>query len=78
MTDHDGRRTGQIASEENIQFFENEEITYCSQNNTMAIFYAQTEQPDLTKEVVPIGKVISDLSIFDHLPSQVEIIFSVK
>ena len=59
-------------------YFENGDITYCSQNNTMAIFYAQTEQPDLTMEVVPIGKVISDLSIFDHLPSQVEIIFSVK
>lgn len=58
--------------------FENGDITYCSQNNTMAIFYAQTDRPNLSMEVIPIGKVTSDLSIFDTLESNVEITFQLK
>lgn len=56
-------------------FFENGDITYCSRNNTLAIFYAQTDNPDLTMEVIPIGKVTSDLGVFDELPQDVEITF---
>ncbi len=56
--------------------FENGDITYCEQNNTIAIFYAQTSRPNLTMEVVPIGKVTSDLSVFDILPSRAEFTFS--
>lgn len=56
--------------------FENGDITYCSTNNTMAIFYAQTENPDLTMEVIPVGKITSDLSIFDDLQNSVEVTFS--
>lgn len=55
--------------------FEDGDITYCSQNNTMAIFYAQTDHPDLTMEVIPIGRVTSDLSVFDELPGNVDITF---
>lgn len=55
--------------------FENGDITYCGQNNTMAIFYAQTDNPDLTMEVIPIGRVTSDLSVFDELPGNVDITF---
>ena len=55
--------------------FEDGEITYCAQNNTIAIFYAQTSRPNLTMEVVPIGKVTSDLSVFDTLPSRAEFTF---
>lgn len=55
--------------------FEDGDITYCSWNNTMAIFYAQTDNPDLTMEVIPIGRVTSDLSVFDELPGNVDITF---
>lgn len=56
--------------------FEDGDITYCPSNNTAAIFYAQTDQPNLTMEVFPMGKVISDLSVFDRLPESVTITFS--
>lgn len=55
--------------------FENGDITYCEQNNSLAVFYAQTERPNLSMEVVPIGKVTSDLSMFEELPSSVEVTF---
>lgn len=58
--------------------FKNGDITYCSQNNTMAIFYAQTDHPTLTMEVNQIGKVTSDLSLFDELSSSVEVTFKLK
>jgi flavodoxin len=58
--------------------FENGEITYCKTNNTLAIFYAQTSHPNLTMKVVPIGKVTSDLSVFDELGGSEDITFSVK
>ena len=58
--------------------FEDGEITYCAQNNTIAIFYAQTSKPNLTMEVVPIGKVTSDLSVFNMLPSTAEFTFAMK
>lgn len=58
--------------------FENGDITYCTKNNTLAIFYAQSEQPNLTMEVQPIGKVTSDLAIFDELPANIDITFSIK
>ena len=31
----------------------------------MAIFYAQTDNPTLSVDVIPIGKVNSDLGVFD-------------
>ena len=57
-------------------YFENGDITYCSTNNTMAIFYAQTDNPDLTMEVIPVGKITSDLKVFDELPDHVDVTFS--
>lgn len=56
--------------------FENGDITYCETNNSMAIFYAQTDHPDLTMKVIPIGKVTSDLSVFDTLESTEDITFT--
>lgn len=56
--------------------FKNGDITYCKENNTLAIFYAQTDQPDLSMEVVPIGKVTSDLKIFEQLPEAMEFTFA--
>lgn len=58
--------------------FENGDITYCETNNSMAIFYAQTDHPDLTMEVIPIGKVTSDLSVFDSLDSTEDITFTLS
>ncbi|MCM1226198.1 MAG: cyclophilin-like fold protein [Clostridium sp.] len=58
--------------------FENGDITYCPTNNTLAIFYAQTSRPNLTMEVIPIGRVTSDLSVFDTLGSRENITFSVE
>lgn len=56
--------------------FNNGDITYCTTNNSMAIFYAQTDRPNLTMEVIPIGRVTSDLSVFDTFNSREEITFS--
>lgn len=58
--------------------FEDGDITYCPTNNTLAIFYAQTSRPNLTMEVIPIGKVTSDLSVFDTLGSRENITFSIE
>lgn len=58
--------------------FENGDITYCPTNNTLAIFYAQTSRPNLTMEVIQIGKVTSDLSVFDTLESRENITFSIE
>lgn len=56
--------------------FENGDITYCSRNNSMAIFYAQTDDPDLSMEVIPIGQVTSDLGLFEELPGSVDVTFA--
>ena len=55
--------------------FDDGDITYCPSNNTAAIFYNQSDKPNLTMTVYPIGKVTSDLTIFSDLPSRVEITF---
>ena len=56
--------------------FENGHITYCEDHHNMAIFYAQTDDSVLSVDVIPIGKVTSDLSIFDELPGSVNITFA--
>lgn len=56
--------------------FENGEITYCEAHHNMAIFYAQTNHPDLSVDVIPIGRITSDLSIFYDLDSREDITFS--
>ena len=57
--------------------FENGDITYCEAHHNMAIFYAQTDHPDLSVDVIPIGRVTSDLSVFDGLDSREDITFSI-
>lgn len=56
--------------------FENGDITYCEAHHNMAIFYAQTDNPNLSVDVIPIGRVTSDLFVFDNLGSWEEITFS--
>lgn len=58
--------------------FENGDITYCEEHHNMAIFYAQTDNPNLSVDVIPIGRVTSDLSVFDSLDSREDITFSLK
>lgn len=72
-----GGLEGEIQTEGQGQYhFEDGQITYCPANHTAAIFYAQTDRPDLTMEVFPMGIVTSDLSVFDSLPGTVDITFS--
>ena len=56
--------------------FANGDITYCEAHHNMAIFYAQTEDPILSVEVIPIGKVTSDLTVFEGLPRNVDVTFA--
>lgn len=56
--------------------FENGHITYCEAHHNMAIFYAQTDDPVLSVEVIPIGRVMSDLSVFEDLSGHAEVTFS--
>ncbi len=56
--------------------FENGDITYCEAHHNMAIFYAQTDDPILSVDVIPIGKVTSDLAVFDTLDSRETVTFS--
>ncbi len=55
--------------------FENGHITYCQDHHNMAIFYAQTDNPRLSVDVFPIGRVTSDLAIFDDLPRRIQVTF---
>ncbi len=50
--------------------FENGDITYCKAHHNMAIFYAQTDYPILSVDVIPVGKVTSDLAVFDRQPGK--------
>lgn len=67
-------------AEENLvgggKTFNDGDITYCEAHHNMAIFYAQTDNPVLSVDVISIGKVTSDLSVFDTLDSREEITFS--
>ncbi|RDB64319.1 hypothetical protein C1878_00160 [Gordonibacter sp. 28C] len=55
--------------------FEDGAITYCPTNNTVAFFFSQSSNPDLTMGVIPIGRVTSDLAAFDAMGSRVEASF---
>ena len=55
--------------------FENGDITYCEAHHNMAIFYSQTDDPELSVEVIPVGRITSDLSVFEELPGNVEVTF---
>lgn len=58
--------------------FVNGDITYCFENDTMAIFYNQSDSPDLTMRVNCIGRVTSSLSAFKNMEDSVEIVFDLK
>lgn len=59
--------------------FVNGDVTYCPANNTIAIFYAKDNDPDmghLGMRVIPIGHITSDLAPFDELGSRLEFTFA--
>lgn len=65
-------------TEEGQLHFENGDITYCPSNNTIAIFYAKADDPSmgtLTMRIIPIGKVTSDLTVFDNIDSRLSFTF---
>ncbi len=47
--------------------FEDGTLTWCPTNDTVAVFYSQSDRPRLSMAVYPMGKVISDLSVFRRL-----------
>lgn len=65
----EAKREGQLR-------FDDGDITYCPQNNTVAIFYAQADRPNLTMRVIPIGKVTSDLAVFQNFDSSIDVMFN--
>lgn len=58
--------------------FHDGDITYCEAHHNMAIFYAQTDDPVLSVDVIPIGRVTSDLSVFENFDSREKITFALK
>lgn len=58
--------------------FVNGDITYCFENDTMAIFYNQSDEPNLTMRVNCIGRVTSDLSVFREMRDSVTMTFDLK
>lgn len=81
MTQYGGREyygplAGKISSVSRGQLrFEDGDITYCPQNNTIAIFFAQTDRPNLTMQVIPIGRITADLSAFQSLDRPLQMTF---
>ncbi|WP_289171752.1 cyclophilin-like fold protein [uncultured Parasutterella sp.] len=65
-----GPMKGSIKTKSKGQYrFEDGTLTYCPTNNTVALFYAQSSRPNLTMAVYPMGRVVSDLSVFEKLNS---------
>lgn len=58
--------------------FVNGDITYCFENDTMAIFYNQSDEPNLTMQVNCIGRVTSDLSVFQKMGDNITMTFDLK
>lgn len=56
--------------------FENGDVAYCEAYRSLTIFYSQSENPNLSVEIIPIGKITSDLSIFDTFGSEEKFVFS--
>lgn len=68
--------TPQTAADGQI-YFATGDLSYCPSLNSLAVFYAKTDQTDLTIEVIPVGRITSDLSVFNSLESREDVIFSI-
>lgn len=72
-----GGISGEITTQSEGRYtFDDGDITYCPANNTAAIFYAQTDRPNLGMEVFTMGRITSDLGVFDLLDSNVDVAFA--
>lgn len=58
--------------------FLNGDITYCFENDTMAIFYNQSDNPNLTMRVHCVGRVTGSLSSFRNMEDSVKVTFDLK
>lgn len=58
--------------------FVNGDITYCFENDTMAVFYNQSDEPNLTMRVNCIRRVTSNLSVFKKMDDSVTMRFALK
>lgn len=59
-------------------WFADGDITYCDQNNSLAIFYCQSDQPELTMRVIPVGRITSELDPLLRWNGDAEITFSLS
>lgn len=59
-------------------YFADGDITYCDQNHSLAIFYSQSDQPELTMRVIPVGRVTSSLDPLLQWEGDAEITFSLS
>lgn len=55
--------------------FKDGEITYCFENNTLAIFHHQADRPNLSMAVVPIGRITGNLEAFLNMSSRIQVLF---
>lgn len=61
---------------ESHRTFEEGDVTYCPQNNSIAIFYDKSREPDLTMDVIVIGHIDAvDLSKLHALGERATILF---
>lgn len=58
--------------------FVNGDIIYCFENDTMAIFYNQSDEPNLAMQVNCFGRVTSDLSVFKEMEDSVTMTFDLS
>lgn len=58
--------------------FINGDITYCFENDTMAIFYNQSDDPNLTMRVHCVGRVTGSLSSFRKMGDSAKVTFDLK
>ena len=65
-------------AEEGRLRFDDGDITYCPENNSVAIFYAQTSRPNLTMKVIPMGSITSSLAPLHDLPRSITVNFSLN
>jgi flavodoxin len=65
-----------LPESEGQRYFADGDITYCDQNHSLAIFYSQSDQPELTMQVIPIGRVTSELEPLLRWQGDAQITFS--
>ncbi len=60
------------------RFFADGDITYCEAHHNMAIFFSQSSDPELSVEVIPIGRITSSLKVFEKLGARESVTIALK